>query len=141
FASRGTAVARDVSATRSRLCPRPKKSWVALLARPVHQVAADRPQRARHGERQPADAQRDAERSGPDGGRREARPKDQARALVAADREPQDAAGERAARIAEAEARAAGTRHEQTASHRGAQDRRSARRQLDADVGTGESEL
>jgi len=34
FASRGTAMARDVSATRSRLYPRPKKSWVALLAEP-----------------------------------------------------------------------------------------------------------
>src|SRR5881409_2310408 len=31
FASRGTAVARDASATCSRPCPRPKKSWVALL--------------------------------------------------------------------------------------------------------------
>src|SRR5437867_2346256 len=33
FASRGTAVARAASATCSRPCPRPKKSWVALLAR------------------------------------------------------------------------------------------------------------
>src|SRR5436305_482783 len=32
MASRGTAVARDASATCSRPCPRPKKSWVALLA-------------------------------------------------------------------------------------------------------------
>src|SRR5881296_2754394 len=31
FASRGTAVARAASATCSRPCPRPKKSWVALL--------------------------------------------------------------------------------------------------------------
>src|SRR5207244_12147167 len=30
-ASRGTAVARAASATCSRPCPRPKKSWVALL--------------------------------------------------------------------------------------------------------------
>src|SRR5881409_2043986 len=44
FASRGTAVARDASATCSRPCPRPKKSWVALLARRHAQraVEADR---------------------------------------------------------------------------------------------------
>src|SRR5205823_4536971 len=34
--SRGTAVARDGSATCSRPCPRPKKSWVALLASSFH---------------------------------------------------------------------------------------------------------
>src|SRR5207237_8173501 len=33
FASRGTAVARAASATCSSPCPRPKKSWVALLGR------------------------------------------------------------------------------------------------------------
>src|SRR5438067_1121214 len=42
--SRGPAVARDASATCSRPCPRPKKSWVALLARRHAQraVEADR---------------------------------------------------------------------------------------------------
>src|SRR5439155_4062839 len=44
FASRGAAVARDASATCARPCPRPKKSWVALLARRHAQraVEADR---------------------------------------------------------------------------------------------------
>src|SRR5207253_10542535 len=41
LSSRGTAVARDGSATCSRPCPRPKKSWVALLAEQVELRLAD----------------------------------------------------------------------------------------------------
>src|SRR5437870_3342824 len=64
FASRGTAVARAASATCSRPCPRPKKSWVALLARPA--PADDRPGR-KHG------VHRDTQRVGDDERRRDGR--------------------------------------------------------------------